>query len=94
MELVSSTGLLCQGTDDCAVNVGVLGTLGYLSYLHWDQPVWDRRYLAAITAGLLAFFGGEGCVDLSVIESFGSNLILFHSLLAESYREREYPKRR
>jgi hypothetical protein len=49
--------------NECAVNVGVLGTLGYLSYLHWSEPVWDRRYVAGATAGLLAFFAGEGCGD-------------------------------
>jgi len=49
-----------------AVNVGLLGTLGYFSYLHWDEPIWDRRYVAGVTAGLLAFFAGEGCVDLSL----------------------------
>jgi len=81
-------------THECAVNVGVLGTLGYLSYLHWDEPVWDRRYVAAFSAGLLAFFAGEGCVDLISLLLKELDLILLHSLIAENYREREFPKRR
>lgn len=80
--------------NECTVNVGVLGTLGYFSYLHWDEPIWDRRYLAAVTAGLLAFFAGEGCVDLIRLLLKKMSLILLHRLVADSYREREFPKRR
>jgi len=57
------------------VNVGILGGLGYYTYLHYDDPVWDRRWVVGTTAGLLALFTGQG-------------------VLAESYREKEYPKRR
>jgi nitrate reductase NapE component len=42
------------------VNVGILGGLGYTAYSHWDEPVWDRRYVAGITAGTLALFTGQG----------------------------------
>lgn len=42
------------------VNLGILGTLGYFSYEHWNEAQWDRRYVAAITAGTLALFAGEG----------------------------------
>ena len=80
--------------NECTVNVGVLGTLGYFSYLHWDEPVWDRRYVAALTAGLLTFFAGEGCADPVSLLLKELGLILLHSLVAESYREREFPKRR
>ncbi|KAG8767859.1 hypothetical protein FRC15_005452 [Serendipita sp. 397] len=42
------------------VNVGILGGLGYLSYKHWDEPVWDRRYVGGISAGTLALFTAQG----------------------------------
>lgn len=42
------------------VNIGVLGGVGYASYLHWDKPVWDRRTVSAVTVGLIALFAGEG----------------------------------
>ena len=80
--------------NKCTVNVGILGTLGYFSYLHWDEPVWDRRHVATVTAGLLAFFMGEGCVDVNFLLLKELDLTLLHSLIAESYREREFPKRR
>lgn len=86
-----------QDANECVVNVAVLGSLGYLSYLHWDEPVWDRRYIASVTAGLLALFAGQGCVDIciSMLRRTGPNTFsCMHSLVAESYREREYPKRR
>lgn len=43
-----------------AVNVGLLGGLGYFTYLHWNDPVWDRRYVTGISAGLIALMGGQG----------------------------------
>lgn len=43
-----------------AVNAGILGTLGYFAYLHWDAPRWDRRTVSAISVGLLALWTGEG----------------------------------
>lgn len=42
------------------VNVGILGGLGYTAYSRWDEPAWNRRYVAAITAGTLALFTGQG----------------------------------
>ncbi|KAG8956220.1 hypothetical protein FRC04_004296 [Tulasnella sp. 424] len=42
------------------VNVGILGGVGYISYVHWDQPTWDRRTVSAATVGLIALFTGEG----------------------------------
>jgi len=42
------------------VNLGVLGGVGYVSYLHWDEPVWDRRTVSAVTVGLVTLFTGEG----------------------------------
>lgn len=44
------------------VNLGVLGTVGYYSYINWDRPTWDRRIVTAVSAGLLALWGGEGYV--------------------------------
>ncbi|KAI0266880.1 hypothetical protein BC834DRAFT_823290 [Gloeopeniophorella convolvens] len=41
-------------------NVGVLGTISYLAYSHWDSPRWDKRAVSAISVGLLALWGGEG----------------------------------
>jgi len=42
------------------VNVGILGGLGYTAYSRWNEPFWDRRYVAGITAGTLALFTGQG----------------------------------
>ncbi|KAG8893085.1 hypothetical protein FRC00_011072 [Tulasnella sp. 408] len=42
------------------VNVGILGGVGYVSYVHWDKPTWDRRTVSAVTVGLIALFTGEG----------------------------------
>ncbi|GLB37165.1 hypothetical protein LshimejAT787_0402160 [Lyophyllum shimeji] len=42
------------------VNVAVLGTVGYFSYINWDKPTWDRRIVSAVTVGLLTLWGGEG----------------------------------
>ena len=47
---------------DClsVVNAGVLGTVGYFSYINWDRPSWDRRVVSAVTVGLLTLWTGEG----------------------------------
>ncbi|WVQ95632.1 hypothetical protein IAU59_002730 [Kwoniella sp. CBS 9459] len=42
-----------------AVNVAILGALGYFSYKNWNQP-WDRRTVSAISVGLLGLSGLEG----------------------------------
>jgi len=42
------------------VNVGILGGVGYASYIHWDLPHWDRRTVSAVTVGLLGLFTVEG----------------------------------
>ncbi|CAG7854845.1 SubName: Full=Uncharacterized protein {ECO:0000313/EMBL:CCA72283.1} [Serendipita indica DSM 11827] len=42
------------------VNVGILGSLGYLAYSHWNEPVWDRRYVGGLTAGTAALFTLQG----------------------------------
>lgn len=43
------------------LNVGILGGVGYWSYVNWDRPsAWDRRTVSTATAGLLALFAGEG----------------------------------
>ncbi|ORY20876.1 hypothetical protein BCR39DRAFT_554668 [Naematelia encephala] len=42
-----------------AVNVAILGTVGYFSYKHWNQA-WDRRVVSAVTVGLLSLSGLEG----------------------------------
>jgi hypothetical protein len=42
------------------VNVGILGGIGYWSYLNWDRPSWDNRTVTIATVGLLTLFAGEG----------------------------------
>ncbi|KAF8993710.1 hypothetical protein BDQ17DRAFT_1368020 [Cyathus striatus] len=42
------------------VNATVLGTLGYISYINWNRPSWDRRIVSTISVGLLTLWGGEG----------------------------------
>lgn len=48
-------------THGCPANVGILGGITYAAYDNWNRP-WDRRYVSAATVGLLALWGGEGCV--------------------------------
>jgi len=44
-----------------AVNIGLLGGVGYWSWANWDRPsAWDRRTVTAATVGLIALFAGEG----------------------------------
>jgi len=42
------------------LNLGVLATLGYYSYISWDKPRWDRRVISTVSVGLLTLWGGEG----------------------------------
>lgn len=42
------------------LNTGILGTVGYFSYINWDKPQWDRRTVSAVTVGLLTLWTGEG----------------------------------
>jgi len=42
------------------VNVGILGTVAYFAYQHWDMPRWDRKTIGAISAGLITLYAGEG----------------------------------
>lgn len=42
------------------LNLGILGGVGYASYINWDRPTWDRRTVSAVSVGLLALFAGEG----------------------------------
>ncbi|KAK7692713.1 hypothetical protein QCA50_004346 [Cerrena zonata] len=45
-----------------ALNAGILGTLGYFAYLHWDAPRWDRRTVSVISVGLFTLWTGEGYI--------------------------------
>ena len=56
--VVLRPGILCGAVG--ALNLGILGGLGYWSYLNWDKP-WkcDRREIGAVSVGLLALFAGE-----------------------------------
>eukprot|EP00918_Siedleckia_nematoides_P073084 GHVU01159545.1.p1 GENE.GHVU01159545.1~~GHVU01159545.1.p1 ORF type:complete len:221 (+),score=33.42 GHVU01159545.1:174-836(+) len=42
------------------VNAGILGTVGYYSYINWDRPSWDKRVVSGVSIGLLALWTGEG----------------------------------
>ncbi|KAI0759828.1 hypothetical protein BD413DRAFT_594966 [Trametes elegans] len=42
------------------LNAGILGAVGYFSYINWDRPAWDRRTVSAVSVGLLTLWGGEG----------------------------------
>ncbi|TCD63031.1 hypothetical protein EIP91_006067 [Steccherinum ochraceum] len=42
------------------VNAGILGGLGYVTYINWDAPRWDRRTVSAISVSLLTLWAGEG----------------------------------
>jgi len=42
------------------VNVGILGTVGYITYSNWDRPYWDRQTIVLTTAGLIALGTAEG----------------------------------
>ncbi|KAK8850527.1 hypothetical protein IAR55_004445 [Kwoniella newhampshirensis] len=42
-----------------AVNVAILGAVGYFSYKNWNQP-WDRRTVSTVAIGLLGLSGLEG----------------------------------
>jgi len=44
------------------VNAAILGSVGYLSYIHWDKPTWDRKIVSAVSIGLLTLWGGEGAI--------------------------------
>ena len=44
------------------VNLGIIGALGYVAYDNWNKPHWDRRTVSAVSAGLIALWGGEGYV--------------------------------
>ena len=44
------------------VNLGILGSLGYVAYTNWDRPYWDRKTVLTTAAGLVALSGIEGCV--------------------------------
>jgi hypothetical protein len=48
-------------SDRSAVNVGILGGVGYLAYDNWNRP-WDRRTASAIGVGLMTLIAGEGLV--------------------------------
>ncbi|CCO26396.1 hypothetical protein RSOLAG1IB_03573 [Rhizoctonia solani AG-1 IB] len=43
-----------------ALNLSILGGVGYAAYLNWDKPRWDRRTVSAISASLLTLALGEG----------------------------------
>nr|ODN89923.1 hypothetical protein L203_01840 [Cryptococcus depauperatus CBS 7841] len=42
-----------------AINVAILGTVGYMSYKNWNRP-WDRQVMGAVAAGLVGLSGIEG----------------------------------
>ncbi|WVQ85945.1 hypothetical protein IAT38_008113 [Cryptococcus sp. DSM 104549] len=42
-----------------ALNVAILGAVGYVSYKHWNER-WDQRTVSAVAVGLLGLSGLEG----------------------------------
>ncbi|CAE6482667.1 unnamed protein product [Rhizoctonia solani] len=45
-----------------ALNLGILGGVGYAAYSNWDQPRWDKRVVSTISACLLSLSAAEGYV--------------------------------
>ncbi|KAF9218495.1 hypothetical protein BS17DRAFT_883398 [Gyrodon lividus] len=41
------------------INTGIIGMVGYFSYINWDKPKWDRSIVMAVSVGLLALWRGE-----------------------------------
>lgn len=79
-----------------ALNVGILGGVGYWSYANWDRPTaWDRKTVSAATVGLLTLFAGEGYVEMCpAFSNILSDSCLSFRYLGEQYKEKEYPKRK
>jgi hypothetical protein len=50
---------ICSHLPVPTANIGILGGVAYTAYDNWNRP-WDRRYVSAVTVGLLALWGGEG----------------------------------
>ena len=44
------------------VNLGVLGTLGYFTYRHWDSPNFTKKNISYATIGLITWFSGQGYI--------------------------------
>ena len=42
------------------LNLAVLGTLGYTTYTHWNEPVFTKRTISYVSVGLLSWFGLQG----------------------------------
>ncbi|KIK85027.1 hypothetical protein PAXRUDRAFT_152784 [Paxillus rubicundulus Ve08.2h10] len=41
------------------INTGIIGLVGYFSYINWDKPKWDRNIVVAASVGLLTLWRGE-----------------------------------
>ncbi|KAF8844264.1 hypothetical protein BDN67DRAFT_963000 [Paxillus ammoniavirescens] len=41
------------------INAGIIGLVGYFSYINWDKPRWDRNIVMAVSVGLLTLWRGE-----------------------------------
>ncbi|TFY60524.1 hypothetical protein EVG20_g7385 [Dentipellis fragilis] len=42
------------------VNLAVMSSVGYISFVNWDKPHWDRRVVSIATLGVVSLWGGEG----------------------------------
>ncbi|KAF9231495.1 hypothetical protein BU15DRAFT_90899 [Melanogaster broomeanus] len=54
--------MLCPGVLSGLVglvNAGIVGMVGYFSYINWDKPKWDRNIVTAVSVSLLTLWGGE-----------------------------------
>lgn len=43
-----------------ALNLAVLGTVGYFAHQNWNKPTWDRRLVSGVTFGLISLSAAEG----------------------------------
>ncbi|WVR08541.1 hypothetical protein IAU60_005596 [Kwoniella sp. DSM 27419] len=50
-----------------AVNVAILGAVGYLSYKNWNQT-WDNRTVSAVAIGLIGLSGLEGYAGKAYVD--------------------------
>jgi hypothetical protein len=58
----SSLSLVAFQLTHSPVNLGVLGTLGYFTYRHWDSPSFTKKNISFATIGLITWFSGQGYI--------------------------------
>ncbi|KIJ18789.1 hypothetical protein PAXINDRAFT_71067 [Paxillus involutus ATCC 200175] len=58
-EQILRPGVLSELNKNPSVNAGIIGLVGYFSYINWDKPKWDRNIVMAVSVGLLTLWRGE-----------------------------------